>query len=193
MPWYLTYDNQYKFHYVSGVSDLLSRSILRSLTQWQRHIPKDIPLKLNFWTTFLHEKQESRVEMWAGFQHTNVMLPHAAFLRRTSSLCCPHSRHVHSWHSCPKFQEQLTISPSAGLCLSLLRPPLHCCLETKASKNGDNGERGRGGPYQKRMKEERDQRGGQAGRGVMKFVWDTLDFYSHCVVPISSPYSPAPS
>ena len=43
------------------------------------------------------------------------------------------------------------------------------------------------------MKEERDQRGGQAGRGVMKFVWDTLDFYDHCVVPISSLYSLAPS
>lgn len=47
------------------------------------------------------------------------------------------------------------------------------------------------GPYQRRMKEERDQRGGQAGRGVMKFVWDTLDFYDHCSVPISLLYPQA--
>lgn len=49
------------------------------------------------------------------------------------------------------------------------------------------------GPYQRRMKAERDQRGGQASRGVMKFVWDALDFYGHCAVPISSLYSLAPS
>lgn len=27
----------------------------------------------------------------------------------------------------------------------------------------------------------------------MKFVWDTLDFYGHCVVPMPSLYSLAPS
>ena len=39
------------------------------------------------------------------------------------------------------------------------------------------------------MKEERDQRGGQASRGMMKFVWDTLDLYGYCAMPISALYS----
>lgn len=57
---------------------------------------------------------------------------------------------------------------------------------------GEEGGRG-GAAYQRRMKEWWDQRGGQASRGVMKFVWDTLEFYSYCVVPVFSLYSLAPA
>lgn len=38
------------------------------------------------------------------------------------------------------------------------------------------------------MKGWRDQRGGRASRGVMKFVWDTLEFffffYGYCALPV---------
>lgn len=58
--------------------------------------------------------------MWAGFPHTDVLLAHAALLRRSSSLCCPHSRHLHSSHSClQSFKSSPAISTSARLYLSL--------------------------------------------------------------------------
>lgn len=95
-----------------------------------------------------------------------------------------------------KFQEQLAISPSAALPLS---PSLPLCSNLAVAllpgdeKEREWGQRRGGVSYQRRMKEERDQRGGEAGRGTMKFVWDTLDFYGYCAVPVSSHYSLTPS
>lgn len=106
----------------------------------------------------------SRAEMWAGSSRTDVLLGHAALLWRSPSLCCLHSRHLHSLHCCLKSFK--TSSLSLRLLLSLSLPPslsaqtlpLPCCLEMKRSENGDNGG---GVSYQRRMKEERDQRGGE--------------------------------
>lgn len=134
--------------------------------------------------------------MWAGFPHTDVLLAHAALLRRSSSLCCPHSRHLHSWHSCLQSFKSSSLSLCLPVSLSLSRSAQTSIAllprDEKKREWRQQRERKRG-PYQRRMKEERDQRGGHASRGVMKFVWDTLDFYCHCAVPISSLYSLAPS
>lgn len=58
------------------------------------------PLKPKFWSIDLHEKEVEGGEMWAGFPDTDVLLPTLRSCSRTSSLCCLHSRHLHSWHSC---------------------------------------------------------------------------------------------
>lgn len=46
--------------------------------------------------------------------------------------------------------------------LSLLRPPLPCCLETKSEREWGQRREEEGGPYQRRMKEERSE--GRTGR-----------------------------
>lgn len=107
--------------------------------------------------------------MWAGSSRTDVLLGHAALLWRSPSLCCLHSRHLHSLHCCLKSFKSSSLSPRLLLSLSLPPSlsaqtlPLPCCLEMKRSENGDNGGGGGGGgvSYQRRMKEERDQRGGE--------------------------------
>lgn len=95
-----------------------------------------------------------------------------------------------------KFQEQLAISPSAALPLS---PSLPLCSnlavallpgDEKEREWGQRRERKRGVlPEEDERGERSEGRGGEAGRGTMKFVWDTLDFYGYCAVPVSSHYS----
>lgn len=65
--------------------------------------------------------------------------------------------------------------------------------ELEWGQQRERREEGGGAAYQRRMKEWWDQRGGQASRGVMKFVWDTLEFYCYCAVPVFSLYSLAPA
>lgn len=138
--------------------------------------------------------------MWAGSSRTDVLLGHAALLWRSPSLCCLHSRHLHSLHCCLKSFKSSSLSPRLLLSLSLPPSlsaqtlPLPCCLEMKRSENGDNGEGGVGVlPEEDERGERSEGRGGEAGRGTMKFVWDTLDFYGYCAVPVSSHYSLTPS
>lgn len=138
--------------------------------------------------------------MWAGSSRTDVLLGHAALLWRSPSLCCLHSRHLHSLHCCLKSFKSSSLSPRLLLSLSLPPSlsaqtlPLPCCLEMKRSENGDNGEGGGGVlPEEDERGERSEGRGGEAGRGTMKFVWDTLDFYGYCAVSVSSHYALTPS
>lgn len=100
-----------------------------------------------------------------------------------------------------KFQEQLAISPSAALPLSPSLPlssNLAVALLPGDEKEREWGQRRGGGwvgvlPEEDERGERSEGRGGEAGRGTMKFVWDTLDFYGYCAVPVSSHYSLTPS
>lgn len=140
--------------------------------------------------------------MWAGFPHTDVLLAHAALLRRSSSLCCPHSRHLHSWHSClQSFKSSslslclpvsVSIALSRSLALSLLRPLLPCCLETKSSENGDNGERGRGGLTRGGWK-RREIRGEDKPAGEWWSLFGILYIFTaivRCQYPLFTPWLP---
>lgn len=81
----------------------------------------------------LHESWAA--EMWAGFSRTDVPVAHTA-QPRSLSLCCPHSRHLHSSHSClPSFKSG-SLSPHLPLI-----PSMPCCLEMERNRNtGQCGE-----------------------------------------------------
>lgn len=121
--------------------------------------------------------------MWAGSSRTDVLLGHAALLWRSPSLCCLHSRHLHSLHCCLKSFKSSSLSPRLLLyrslppSLSAQTLPLPCCLEMKRSENGDNGEGGGGVlPEEDERGERSEGRGGRQGNdevclGYFGFLW----------------------
>lgn len=131
--------------------------------------------------------------MWVGFPHTDVLLAHAALLWRSSSFCCPHSRHLHSSHSCRQSFESSSLSLSAGICFSLsLSAQAFLALLPRDKMKQERGQlREEEGALPVEDKREERSEGKTDPAGL--FVWDTLDFYRHCVVSISSLYSLAPS
>lgn len=106
--------------------------------------------------------------MWAEFPQSDVLQAHAALLWRSSSLCCPLSRHLHSLHSClRKFQEQLALSLFVGLRLPSSIQTAVALLpgDKKESKLGRWREKEKEGPTKGGWKGRWDQREGQASRG----------------------------
>lgn len=165
--------------FISGVSGLLSRSILRSLTQWQACL----------WKSTLNN-----CFAWAELKCGLGSLTPTCCLPTLRSYGGPPHFVVLTACTCIPCIAVSKVSRAAHyLCLlvslSLFRLSLPCCLETKWSKNGDNGERGRRCLTSRGWKRREIRGEDRPSRGVMKFVWDTLDFYGHCVVPVSSLYS----
>lgn len=145
----------------------------RSRADVSPHAATSISLKLNF--EQLRGAAEQSRDGGPAPRRTDVPLGHAALLRRSPSLCCPHSRHLHSLHCCLKSFK----SGSLSLCL-LLKLQLPCCLEMKRTKKGDNGGRGRGGGGVLPEEDERGERSeGRRGRrgndrvclGYFGFLW----------------------
>lgn len=130
--------------------------------------------------------------MWVGFPHTDVLLAHAALPWRSSSFCCPHSRHLHSSHSClQSFREQLTISVCWYMSPSLSAQAFLALLPRDKMKQERGQLREEEGALP--VEDEREERSEGKADPAGLFVWDTLDFYSHCMVSISSLYSLAPN
>lgn len=186
-------DNQCTFHFS------LSRfgpAVTQHLEE--PHTVTNIPLKLNFEQLLCMRSRRAELKCGLGSLTPTCCLPTLRsyggpphFVVLTAGTCIPGiavsqvSRAAHYLSVCR--------SPSLALSLSLLRPPLPCCLETKRSENEDKGETGRGGPTRGGWK-RREIRGEDRPAGewwsLFGIVW-IFTAIVWCQYPLFTPWLPA--